>query len=69
MRKPNPCYKCPDKGCGAYHSICPRYLEWKEAEENEKKKIAESKMYCSRSYIKESAFKSRTHGAFKSKKK
>ena len=24
-----PCGKCPKKGCGSYHSICPEYVEWR----------------------------------------
>lgn len=31
MKKP-PCEKCPKKGCGAYHDVCPDYLEWAKNE-------------------------------------
>lgn len=64
-----PCRDCPRQGCGAYHDICPEYLEWKMQEEAKKKRIKESNKYNGRDYIKDTAFKSRTHGAFRSKKK
>lgn len=25
-----PCMSCPDKGCGAYHSQCVKYIEWRK---------------------------------------
>ena len=25
-----PCMHCPDKGCGAYHSQCEKYLKWRK---------------------------------------
>ena len=29
MKKgPPPCIKCDNKGCGAYHDICPDYQAW-----------------------------------------
>ena len=65
----NPCRNCPDKGCGAYHDICPEYNKWKREEEEKRKRIKEGKMYHGREYIRDSAFKCRTHGAFKSNKK
>lgn len=24
-----PCKNCEKKGCGAYHDICPEYVQWK----------------------------------------
>lgn len=33
--KPSPCKECPKKGCGAYHSKCKFYNDWKgEIEES-----------------------------------
>lgn len=26
-----PCHHCPDKGCGAYHGQCEKYLKWRKA--------------------------------------
>ena len=31
-----PCKKCPRKGCGSYHDVCPDYQPWVK-EENAKK--------------------------------
>ena len=25
-----PCRNCPDKGCGAYHNKCEKYVGWKK---------------------------------------
>ena len=64
-----PCKDCPQKGCGAYHDICPEHTEWKEEFEKEKQVIQKKKEYLGRGYIKDSTFNSRTHRAFKSSKK
>ena len=69
MENPCPCKNCPDKGCGAYHDVCPKHQKWKAEEEARKQKIKESNKYTGREYIKDSVFKSRTHGAFKCTKK
>lgn len=28
-----PCKDCERKGCGAYHSQCERYIEWRKKED------------------------------------
>lgn len=38
-----PCRKCPDKGCGSYHDICPKYQPWKA--ENEANNIKRNEEY------------------------
>lgn len=65
----NPCKNCPRQGCGAYHDECTEYLKWKAKEDAKKQAIKESKKFNGRVYISETTFKSRTHGAFGSKKK
>lgn len=64
-----PCKDCPRKGCGTYHDECPDYKKWKMEEEDRKEKIIGHKKWYGREYIKDSTFKSRTHGVFKSTKK
>lgn len=34
--KDAPCIDCENKGCGAYHSKCPAYLEFKQEQEQKK---------------------------------
>ena len=65
----NPCKDCARKGCGMYHDICPEYNKWKKAEDEKKEQIMGHKKRYGRSYISDSTFKSRTHGAFKCNKK
>ena len=38
-----PCKDCTNKGCGAFHSKCEKYLKWKEKYNNERRIIKESK--------------------------
>lgn len=33
----SPCKNCPDKGCGAYHCECGRYMAFVEAREKIRK--------------------------------
>ena len=65
----NPCFECPKKGCGSYHSVCKAYNDWKAEEETKKKKIREWNKHEGRDYIKLGAFSRRTNGVFRSKKK
>lgn len=37
----NPCKDCPDKGCGAYHSICKYYIAWAKGREEDRKRKLE----------------------------
>lgn len=42
LRPVCPCGKCEKKGCGAYHSICEKYLDYRAGiEEYRKWKAAE----------------------------
>lgn len=65
----NPCKNCPRKGCGAYHDECPEYNKWKKQESERRKMIIDGKAFHGRDYIRDSVFKSRTHRAFKCRKK
>lgn len=62
MKRP-PCKDCERKGCGSYHDECPEYLKWKEDTRRVKPESG-----C-REYIKESTFRNRMNGTFKSTKK
>ena len=65
----NPCRYCENQGCGAYHDICPEHDKWKRKEEEKKSVIKKGKEFHGRGYIRDSTFTSRTHRAFKSRKK
>ena len=63
----SPCIDCEKKGCGSYHDICEKYRAYKDKVEQSKQLIRSKN--TGREYIKESTFKSRTSGQFRSHKK
>lgn len=44
-----PCKDCDNKGCGAYHAQCEKYLDWKkELEEYRKQEKQRNEIYAYR---------------------
>lgn len=62
-----PCLNCERRGCGSYHDICPEYKQYKD--EVAKNKQLRRNKNTGRDFIKDSTFKSRTSGQFRSHKK
>ena len=63
----SPCINCEKKGCGSYHDKCPDYLKYKsESEQN--KQLRKRGNVC-REWVKDTTFKHRTNGQFRSHKK
>ena len=61
-----PCGSCPDKGCGSYHTTCPKYLAWRSERDSELN--AKSKTLVVREYTYDTVNKKKEYRRKKKKR-